>query len=69
MFSEISFLKHPGKYNHPNELRLLDICHGPRYYKEMVLYLVFEHIEKDLSTFLEHCPPPKKDEGHYVAIA
>ena len=23
----------------------------------MVLYLVFEHIEQDLSTFLEHCPP------------
>ena len=24
----------------------------------MVLYLVFEHIEQDLSTFLENCPPP-----------
>jgi len=55
---EISLLKHLGKYNHPNVIRLLDICHGPRYDREMVLYLVFEHIEQDLSTFLENCPPP-----------
>ena len=55
---EISLLRHLGKYNHPNIVRLLDICHGPRYDREMVLYLVFEHVEQDLSTFLEHCPPP-----------
>ena len=28
---EISLLRHLGKYNHPNIVRLLDICHGPRY--------------------------------------
>jgi len=55
---EISLLKHLGKYNHPNVIRLLDICHGPRYDQEMVLYLVFEHVEQDLSTFLKLCPPP-----------
>ena len=27
---EISLLRHLGKYNHPNIVRLLDICHGPR---------------------------------------
>jgi len=55
---EISLLRHLGKYNHPNIVRLLDICHGPRYDKEMVLYLVFEHVEQDLSSFVQKCPPP-----------
>merc|ERR1712062_124349 len=55
---EISLLRHLGKYNHPNIVRLLDICHGPRYDSEMVLYLVFEHVEQDLSTFVQKCPPP-----------
>ena len=55
---EISLLRHLGKYNNANIVRLLDICHGPRYDREMVLYLVFEHVEQDLNTFLEHCPPP-----------
>jgi hypothetical protein len=27
---EISLLRHLGKYNHPNIVRLMDICHGPR---------------------------------------
>ena len=57
---EIGLLRHLGKYNHPNIVRLLDICHGPRTRddKELVLYLVFEHVEQDLETFLKHCPPP-----------
>jgi len=55
---EISLLRHLGKYNHPNIVRLLDICHGPRYDTEMVLYLVFEHVEQDLASFVQKCPPP-----------
>jgi serine/threonine protein kinase len=43
---EISLLRHLGKYNHPNIVRLIDICHGPRYDREMVLYLVFEHVDQ-----------------------
>ena len=39
-------LRHLGKYNHPNIVRLMDICHGPRYDREMVLYLVFEHVDQ-----------------------
>ena len=27
---EISLLRHLGKYNHPNIVKLVDICHGPR---------------------------------------
>lgn len=55
---EISLLRHLGKYNHPNIVRLIDICHGPRYDREMVLYLVFEHVDQDLNNYLEKCPAP-----------
>ena len=26
--------------------------------REMVLYLVFEHMDQDLNLYLQHCPPP-----------
>jgi len=55
---EISLLRHLGKYNHPNIVRLIDICHGPRFDREMVLYLVFEHVDQDLNSYLEKCPSP-----------
>ncbi|GIY55698.1 hypothetical protein CDAR_529011 [Caerostris darwini] len=40
--------------------RLLDICHGPRLAEEqqLILYLVFEHVDQDLATYLEKCPRP-----------
>lgn len=55
---EISLLKQLGKANHPNIVRLLDICHGQRLDREMVLYLVFEHVDQDLNTYIEKCPAP-----------
>merc|ERR1719166_165266 len=55
---EISLLRHLGKYNHPNVVKLVDICHGPRQEREMVLYLVFEHVDQDLNAYLGKCPPP-----------
>ena len=56
---EISLLKHLGKYNHPNIVRLLDICPGPKYGpKAMELYLIFEHVDQDLEKFLKNCPSP-----------
>merc|ERR1711963_121219 len=55
---EISLLKQLGKANHPNIVRLLDICHGQRMDREMVLYLVFEHVDQDLNLYIERCPPP-----------
>ena len=48
---EISLLRHLGKYNHPNIVRLLDICPGPKYDKAMELYLIFEHVDQDLEKF------------------
>ena len=44
-----------GKYSHPNIVRLVDICHGERNPgdREMVLYLVFEHM--DQVSWMETC--------------
>ena len=50
---EISLLRHLGKYNHPNIVRLIDICHGPRYDREMVLYLVFEHVDQERQVVID----------------
>lgn len=58
---EIALLRQLGEaYQHPNIIRLLDICHGKVLEKEnqLVLFLVFEHLDKDLASYMEHCPPP-----------
>ncbi|KAL3201518.1 hypothetical protein MRX96_012559 [Rhipicephalus microplus] len=51
-------LKKLDAAQHPNVVRLLDICHGNRLERELVLFLVFEHIDQDLAGFLERCPEP-----------
>ncbi|XP_064455529.1 cyclin-dependent kinase 4-like [Ornithodoros turicata] len=58
---EISLLKQLDSANHPNVVRLLDICHGCRMAGELVLFLVFEHVDQDLATFLDRCPEPGLD--------
>lgn len=52
---EISVLKQLDSYEHPNIVRLLDICHGKLLEKEqqLILFLVFEHVEQDLSSFMD----------------
>lgn len=52
---EIALLKQLDTHEHPNIVRLLDICHGQRVEKEksLIMYLVFEHVEQDLSMYLE----------------
>nr|CAD7600091.1 unnamed protein product [Timema genevievae] len=57
---EISLLKQLDTYEHPNIVRLLDICHGQRLEREqqLVLFLVFEHVDQDLACYLERCPDP-----------
>lgn len=57
---EIALLKQLENFEHPNIVRLLDICHGRRLEQEqqLVLYLVFEHVDQDLATYLEKCPSP-----------
>lgn len=60
---EISTLRQLEKFEHPNIVRLLDICHGRRSENDnqLILMLVFEHVDQDLSAFLEKCPPPGLD--------
>lgn len=55
---EIGLLRQLDALQHPNVVRLLDICHGCRLERELVLFLVFEHIDQDLAGFLERCPEP-----------
>lgn len=57
---EIAVLRQIGSYEHPNIVRLLDICHGQRleHEQQLTLYLVFEHLDQDLATYLEKCPSP-----------
>ena len=57
---EISLLRGLEVFDHPNIVKLLDVCHGRQLEREntLYLYLIFEHVEQDLSTYLENCPPP-----------
>ncbi|XP_063230163.1 cyclin-dependent kinase 4 [Bacillus rossius redtenbacheri] len=57
---EIAMLKQLDQYEHPNIVRLLDICHGEKLRSEqrLTLYLIFEHVDQDLACYLERCPPP-----------
>ena len=56
--------------SHPDDVppllpRLLDICHGQRSEQgnQLILVLVFEHVDQDLSAYLEKCPPPGLSPG------
>ena len=46
---EISLLRHLGKYNHPNIVRLLDICHGPRYKSSIIILKEQNHLKSWIS--------------------
>lgn len=50
---EISLLKQLDGYEHPNIVRLFDICHGQQKDKELIMFLVFEHVEQDLSAYID----------------
>lgn len=52
---EIALLKQLDSHQHPNIVRLLDVCHGKKIEKEqlLVMYLVFEHAEQDLATYMK----------------
>ncbi|KRT85100.1 phosphotransferase [Oryctes borbonicus] len=52
---EVGLLKHIGTHHHPNIVQILDVCHGKRLEKELIMYIVFEHMEQDLSSYLHKC--------------
>ncbi|XP_026482278.1 cyclin-dependent kinase 4 [Ctenocephalides felis] len=53
---EIALLKQIDGYQHPNIVKLLDVVHGQRLDKEnqLLLYLVFEHLNQDLACYLDN---------------
>lgn len=57
---EVATLRQLGHYGHSNVIKLLDICNGPRMEREkqLLLYIVFEHMEMDLAEYIDKCPPP-----------
>ncbi|XP_055531667.1 cyclin-dependent kinase 4 [Wyeomyia smithii] len=54
---EIALLKQLDAFQHPNVVKLLDVCHGPRLEGQLVLFLVFEHLEQDLDDYIKRLPP------------
>ncbi|BES97428.1 kinase 4 [Nesidiocoris tenuis] len=55
---EIATLKQIDQFEHPNIIRLLDICHGQGLNEQLMLYLVFEHIDQDMASYMERHKPP-----------
>lgn len=52
---EIALLKQLESFQHPNIVKLLDVCQGQHMQREgqLVLFLVFEHMEQDLAGYLQ----------------
>ncbi|KAK2580384.1 hypothetical protein KPH14_006139 [Odynerus spinipes] len=65
---EIATLKQLERFEHPHIVRLLDVCQGNyhqlpssdersgRLNQGLTLWLVFEHVERDLASYLSSCP-------------
>ncbi|XP_031784310.1 cyclin-dependent kinase 4 isoform X1 [Nasonia vitripennis] len=68
---EIAALKQLERFEHPQIVKLLDVCQGnylqlpsgdgmtDRINRGLTLWLVFEHVERDLSSFLTACQSRK----------
>lgn len=54
---EVAYLIDLNRHNNDHIVKLLDVCPGNHDIRGMELYLVFEHIEQDLATFLMNAPP------------
>ncbi|XP_055379823.1 cyclin-dependent kinase 4 [Condylostylus longicornis] len=55
---EITLLKQLDSSQHPNIVKLLEVCHGTSLEREgqLVIFLVFEHLEQDLAMLIESLP-------------
>ncbi|CAM9937830.1 unnamed protein product, partial [Bubo scandiacus] len=45
-------------FDHPNIVRLMDVCATARTERETKVTLVFEHVDQDLKTYLDKAPAP-----------
>lgn len=48
--------------------RLNDVCFGPRQDRELVLYLVFEHLEQDLASYMQRMPARSYVSPHMIQV-
>lgn len=55
---EVALLKRLEQFDHPNIVKLMDVCASLRTEQETKVTLVFEHVDQDLKTYLEKAPPP-----------
>ncbi|XP_063777455.1 cyclin-dependent kinase 6 isoform X2 [Pseudophryne corroboree] len=55
---EVAVLRHLESFEHPNVVRLFDVCTVSRTDRETKLTLVFEHVDQDLATYLDKVPDP-----------
>lgn len=55
---EVAVLKQLETFEHPNVVRLFDVCTVSRTDRETRLTLVFEHVDQDLTTYLAKAPEP-----------
>ncbi|XP_053725021.1 cyclin-dependent kinase 4 [Synchiropus splendidus] len=53
---EVALLKRLEQFDHPNVVRLMDVCATQRSDQETKVTLVFEHVDQDLKTYLEKAP-------------
>lgn len=57
---EIAILKQLDTFEHPNIVRFYDVIHQTVLSDErfLTVYLIFEHVDQDLCSYMERCPPP-----------
>ncbi|XP_060926425.1 cyclin-dependent kinase 4 [Limanda limanda] len=55
---EVALLRRLEQFDHPNVVRLMDVCATKRSDQETKVTLVFEHVDQDLKTYLERAPAP-----------
>ncbi|KAK4806739.1 hypothetical protein QYF61_007537 [Mycteria americana] len=55
---EVALLKRLEHFDHPNIVRLMDVCATMRTERETKVTLVFEHVDQDLKTYLDKAPAP-----------
>ncbi|XP_061871315.1 cyclin-dependent kinase 4 [Colius striatus] len=55
---EVALLRRLESFDHPNIVRLMDVCATARTEQETKVTLVFEHVDQDLKTYLDKAPAP-----------
>lgn len=61
---EVALLRRLEQFDHPNVVRLMDVCATQRSDQETKVTLVFEHVDQDLKTYLERAPAPGLSPAH-----